>query len=51
MQGEDIIACGKISGGEGNERGRRIDVETDTWKRGGHMKGVRESLRNEGGDE
>lgn len=28
MQGEHIIACGKISGGEGNESGRRIDVET-----------------------
>lgn len=28
MQGEHIIACGKISGGEGNESGRRIDVGT-----------------------
>lgn len=28
MQGEHIIACGKISGGEGNESGRWIDVET-----------------------
>lgn len=28
MQGEHIIACGKISGGEGNERRRWIDLET-----------------------
>ena len=27
MQGEHIIACGKISGGEGNESGRWIDLE------------------------
>lgn len=28
MQGEHIIACGKISEGEGNESGRWIDLET-----------------------
>lgn len=28
MQGEHIIACGKISGGEGNGSGRRMDVGT-----------------------
>lgn len=28
MQGEHIIACGKISEGAGNESGRWIDLET-----------------------
>lgn len=27
VQGEHIIACGKISGGGGNESGRWIDLE------------------------
>lgn len=47
MQGEHIIACGKISEGEGNESGRWIDWETRRWEEATESERKFEAWENE----